>query len=142
MNMNLLILTCVFSREPRKKRLEIHLVHFTTGSCHELAAAPVIYLEFEGKYDRSFGTHIELMGGYLVVLIAHGSLFRNYQSLYLVDWIQGHLICVSTPLRFFDRDESPFFTSSSHHLPAPAREWGHILPCPDFHIRGYLGSGT
>lgn len=87
-----LVAVSVLSRERRKRRLEIRLMHFTTGIKHESAIIPVIQLEFEGKYDRSFGTHIEIMGGHMVVLFAHGSLLRRYQSLYLVDWTQGHVL--------------------------------------------------
>ncbi|KAH9959267.1 hypothetical protein BC827DRAFT_522842 [Russula dissimulans] len=76
----------------RRKRLEIRLLRFTTGTIHDSAVIPVIQLEFEGKYDRSFGTHIEIMGGHLVVLFAHGSLLRSYQSIYVVDWIQGLIL--------------------------------------------------
>jgi hypothetical protein len=91
------ILTCSFSLNARKRHLEIHLMHFTTGTRHESAKAPVMRLEFEGKFDRSFDSHMEIMGDYLVVLLAHGSLFRGYQTLYLLDWTRGQLVCVSTP---------------------------------------------
>ncbi|KAI9507517.1 hypothetical protein F5148DRAFT_108863 [Russula earlei] len=87
-----LIVVSLLSRETRRKRLEIRLMHFTTGTRHESAAIPAIELEFEGNYDRSFGTHIEVMVGHLVVLFAHGSLLRKYQSLYLVDWARGHIL--------------------------------------------------
>jgi hypothetical protein len=92
----LLILTFVFSPNTRRRQLEIHLLQFTTGTCHESAKVPVMQLEFEGKFDRSFEAHLEVMGDYLVVLLAHGSLFRGYQTLYLLDWTRGQLICVST----------------------------------------------
>lgn len=90
------ILTCSFSLNTRKRLLEIHLAHFTTGTCHESAKVPVMQLDFEGKFDRSFESHMEIMGDYLVVLLAHGSLFRGYQTLYLLDWTRGQLVCVST----------------------------------------------
>lgn len=73
-------------------RLEIHIIHFTTGKRHKSANITDIQLEFEGKYDRHFGTHIEIMGNYVVILIAHGTSWRKYQTLYLVDWIKGHVI--------------------------------------------------
>jgi len=87
-----LVAASLLSRERRRKRLEIRLLRFTTGTIHDSAVIPVIQLEFKGKYDRSFGTHIEIMGGHLVVLFAHGSLLRSYQSLYVVDWIQGRIL--------------------------------------------------
>jgi hypothetical protein len=74
---------------------------------HKSATVPVIRLNFEGEYDSSFGTHIEIMGSYLVVLLAHRSHFRGYQTLYLVDWVRGHLIHVSTPYPLSDSD-GPF----------------------------------
>jgi len=32
------------------------------------------------------------MGNYIVILLAHGTSRRKYQTLYLVDWIKGHVI--------------------------------------------------
>jgi hypothetical protein len=78
-------------------RLEIHLIHFTTGKRYKSANIPAVQLEFKGKYDRPFGTHIEIMGNYLVILLAHGTYWHKYQTLYLVDWIKGHIIYVSAP---------------------------------------------
>lgn len=105
------VLTCSSSLNTRKKHLEIHLMHFTTGTCHESAKVPMMQLEFEGKMDRSFGSHTEIMGDYLVVLLSHGSLFRGYyQTLYLLDWTRGQIICVSPP----SPRMPPFFTTLSH----------------------------
>jgi len=50
-------------------------------------------LNFEGKYDYYFGTHMEIMGDNIAVLITHGSLLRRYQTLYLVNWVQGRVQC-------------------------------------------------
>ena len=113
MDMNILILTCVFSVESpgRKRGLEVHFRHFTTGTSHESATVPMILLDYEGNYEFSFGTYIEVMGCYLLVLVAHGSLFRRYQTLFLVDWVQGHLVCVSTPPTSLPTIIAPFFTS-------------------------------
>ena len=77
--------------------LKVHTIHFTTGKRHKSANTPEVQLEFEGKYDRPFGTHIEIMGNYLVILLAHGTFLRKYQTLYLVDWLKGHVIHVSPP---------------------------------------------
>jgi hypothetical protein len=108
LDMNIPILTCISRREPRRKsHLEIRLLDFFTGMHHKSATVPVIRLNFEGEYDSSFGTHIEIMGSYLVVLLAHRSHFRGYQTLYLVDWVRGHLIHVSTPYPLSDSD-GPF----------------------------------
>jgi hypothetical protein len=82
-------------------RLEIHLIHFTTGKCHKSASIPAFQLEFKGKYDSPFGTRIEIMGNYLVILLAHGTYWRKYQTLYLVDWIKGRVIYVSAPQTTF-----------------------------------------
>jgi hypothetical protein len=87
----------VFSTGVPVGHLEIHTIHFTTGKRHKSANTPEVQLEFEGKYDRPFGTHIEIMGNYLVILLAHGTFWRKYQTLYLVDWIKGHVIHVSAP---------------------------------------------
>lgn len=57
----------------------------------------MVQLEFKGTYDRLFGTHIEILGNYLVILLAHGTSWRKYQTLYLVDWFKGHVIYVSPP---------------------------------------------
>ncbi|KAI0306810.1 hypothetical protein B0F90DRAFT_1682491 [Multifurca ochricompacta] len=80
--------------EARKGRMEIRLMHFTTGVDHQSTSAPAIQLEFEGKYDMSFRTQMEVLGDNLVVLIAHESSFlRRYQTLYLVDWVRGRVLC-------------------------------------------------
>jgi hypothetical protein len=58
-------------------------------------------------YDAEFKTHIAIMGDYLVVLTVHytyaNNLSRNiyneprkYQMLYLIDWVEGHVIHVRT----------------------------------------------
>jgi len=71
----------------------------------------MILLDYEGSYEYSFGTYIEVMGRYLLVLIAHGSLFRRYQTLYLVDWVQGRLVCVSKSPTSLPTMTAPFLTS-------------------------------
>jgi hypothetical protein len=89
--MHILVLTCVFSpKEPESSR-EIHLMHFTTGTRHKSATIPVIQLEFEGEYNECFSTRIEIMGDYLVVLLAHRTLLGGYETLYLVDWVKGNV---------------------------------------------------
>jgi len=126
------------SRERRKRRLEIRLVHFTTGVMHDSAIIPVIQLDFEGKYDRSFGTHIEIMGDHLVVLFAHGSLLRSHQSLYLVDWTQGHVLYVSIfPLTV----QVPLCQILMSPI-AAALQRGYIFPCPDIHIKRHSSAGA
>jgi hypothetical protein len=114
-------------------RLEIHLIHFTTGKRHESANIPAVLLEFQGKYDRPFGTHIEIMGSYVVILLAHGTLWRKYQTLYLVDWIKGHVIYVSAPPTTFvcllKVLTSPIATTLQRK---------HIFPSLDINIRGHL----
>ncbi|KAH9986345.1 hypothetical protein BJV74DRAFT_845025, partial [Russula compacta] len=89
-----LVAVLLLSRKTFPERLEIRPMHFTKGTRHESATIPVIGLEFEGKYDKFFETQIEIMGDYLVVLLAHGFLFHGYQTLYLVDWVGGNVICV------------------------------------------------
>ena len=115
-------------------RLEIHLNHFTTGKRHESANIPAVQLEFQGKYDRTFGVHIEIMGDYLVILLAHGTSWRKYQTLYLVDWIKGHIIYVSAP-------QSITFVCLLRVLMSPLAttlQRKHIFPSLDIHIRGHL----
>jgi hypothetical protein len=102
--------SCLFSFGPpdRKRGLEIYPMHFTTGTPHESTTVPMILLDYEGSYEYSFGTYIEVMGCYLLVLIAHGSLFRRYQTLYLIDWVQGRIICVSSSPHVFPPRWLPF----------------------------------
>jgi hypothetical protein len=116
-------------------RLEIHLICFTTGKRHESANIPAVLLEFQGKYDRSFGTHIEIMGNHVVVLLAHRTSLRKYQTLYLVDWIKGHVIYVSAP------PSTTFVLCLSKVLTSPIAttfQRGHIFPSLDIHIGGHL----
>jgi len=115
-------------------RLEIHIIHFTTGKRHKSANIAEVQLEFEGKYDRPFGTHMEIMGNYLIILLAHGTYWREYQTLYLVDWIKGHVIHVSAPpstafVCFLVFLTSPIATTLLHK---------YIFPTLDIHIRGHL----
>jgi hypothetical protein len=102
----------------------------------------MMQLGFEGKLDRPFGSHVEVMGNYLVVLLAHESLFRDYQTLCLLDWTRGVVLCVSIPsptsFTGFCRMAlvlTSFFTS----FLAPSRWCGYIFSGPNFYIRGYLG---
>ncbi|KAH8982726.1 hypothetical protein EDB86DRAFT_323397 [Lactarius hatsudake] len=88
-----LVAVSLLSRPSRKKRLEIRLLHFPTGAHHHSASLPSIQLDFEGKYDTTFGTHMEIMGDNIAVLLTHGSLLRRYQTLYLVNWVQGRVQC-------------------------------------------------
>lgn len=115
-------------------RLEIHVLHFTTGKCHESANIPAVQLEFQGKYDEPFGTHIEIMGNYLVVLLAHGTLWRKYQTLYFVDWINGHVLYVSAPSSTMIVSLLEILTS----LIATTFQRKHVFPSLDIHIRGHL----
>ena len=115
-------------------RLEIHILHFTTGKRHESANISEVQLEFEGKCDRPFRTHIEIMGNYLVILLAHGTSWRKYQTLYLVDWIKGHVIHVSAPpsttlVCLLEFITSPIATTLLRK---------YIFPSLDIHIRGHL----
>jgi hypothetical protein len=86
-----LVAVSLLSRSTRKRRLEIRLLHFLTGTHHHSASLPGIQLNFEGKYDKYFGTHMEIMGDNIAVLITHGSLLRRYQTLYLLNWVQGRV---------------------------------------------------
>lgn len=115
-------------------RLDIHIIHFTTGKRHKSANIPEVQLEFEGRYDRLFGTHIEIMGNYLVILLAHGTSWRKYQTLYLVDWIEGHVIHVSAP-------PSTTFVCLLEFLTSPIATTllrKYIFPSLNIHIRGHL----
>lgn len=88
-----LVAVSLLSRSNRKQRLEIRLSQFLTGTHHHSASLPGIQLDFEGKYDSSFGTHMEIMGDNIAVLLTHGSLLRRYQTLYVVNWVQGRVQC-------------------------------------------------
>ncbi|KAH9979653.1 hypothetical protein BJV74DRAFT_858114 [Russula compacta] len=54
----------LLSRKTFPERLRIRPIHFMKGTRHESATIPTIQLEFEGKYNKSFETHIEIMGNY------------------------------------------------------------------------------
>ena len=116
-----------------KGRIEIHFIHFTTGKCHKFANIPAVQLDFKGKYDRTFGTHIEIMGNYLVILLAHGTYWHKYQTLYIVDWIKGYVIYVSAPpstsLCLLEFLTSPIATT----LPRK-----YIFPSLNVDIKGHL----
>ncbi|KAF8488513.1 hypothetical protein F5888DRAFT_1809666 [Russula emetica] len=82
-----------------KGNIEIRLVQFTTGTNHKSANKAVVQLDPLEWYDAEFKTHIAIMGGYLVVLLAHyytasdGSRHDGkYQTVYFVDWVKGHVI--------------------------------------------------
>jgi hypothetical protein len=70
----------------------------------------VVQLDPFGWYDEEFKTHIVIMGCYLVVLLAHHTvseysntpLTGKYQTVYLVDWVRGHVIHVRTPSTTFE----------------------------------------
>jgi hypothetical protein len=95
---------------------------------------PAVQLEFQGKYDKRFGTHIEIMGNYLVILLAHGTLKHKYQTLYLVDWITGRVIYVSAPPPTMIVCLLEILTS----LIATTFQRKHVFPSLDIHIRGHL----
>jgi hypothetical protein len=128
--MHIPILTCVFSPgEPESSR-EIHLMRFTTGTRHKSANIPVVQLEFEGEYNESFKTRIEIMGVYLVVLLAHGTRLVGYQTLYLVDWVKGHVVYVRAP-------PPTTFAPLCEILTSPVAtmlQRKYILPSPDIDI--------
>ena len=101
----------------QKGNIEIRLIHFTNGTDHKSANQAVVQLDPLGWYDKEFKTHIAIMGGYLVVLLAYYAS-RNgidrtikYQKGYLVDWVEGQVIHVRTPPTVF---ESFFEISTSH----------------------------
>jgi hypothetical protein len=95
----------------RKGNIEILLVQFTNGTDHKSANKSVIQLDPLGWYDKAFKTHIAIMGGHLVVLLAHYTVSNDinrtgkYQTGYFVDWVKGHVIHVRTPPTTFE----PFF---------------------------------
>jgi len=129
-----LILYVSFSTGVPVGRLEIHIIHFTTGKRHKSANIPEVQLELAGKYNRPFGTHIEIMGNYLVILLAHGTSLRNFQTLYLVDWIKGHVIHVSAPpsITFV----CLLYVLTSRIATTLLRKY--LFPSLDIHIRGHL----
>jgi hypothetical protein len=98
------------------------------------ANIPTVQLKFEGSYDRRFGTHIEIMGNYIVILLAHGTSRRKYQTLYLVDWIKGLVIYVSAPPLTTFVCLFEFLTSAI----ATTLQRKYIFPSLDVHIRGHL----
>ncbi len=110
-----------FRRPSRKQRLEIRLLHFLTGTHHDSAALPIIQLNFEGKYDSAFGTHMEIMGDNIVVLLTHGAFMRRHQTLYVVNWVNGRVQYVS---RALTRSTPPFTLLT---ISAGAPELVHIF---------------
>ena len=79
-------------------------MQFTTGTDHRSASKAVVQLDPLEWYDTEFKTHIAIMGGYLVVLLAHYTFSDSdydkptsqYQTEYFVDWVKGHIIHVRT----------------------------------------------
>lgn len=119
-------------------------MHFTTGKCHKSATIPVVPLTFRGTYNDDFGTRIEIMGRYLVVLLAHSVRPRSwhrqhgYQTLYLVDWVKGRVICVSVLpptafARLYELLTSPVATT----LPRK-----YIFSSPGVHLGAHLCSSS
>ena len=109
-------------------------MQFTSKDPHKSAKIPVIQLKFKGIYDSYFDAQIEIMGTYLVVLFAHKSRckYNSYQTLYLVDWVEGRVLCVRAPLTSFSLCQpltSPVETTLQRK---------YILPSFDIHIGGYL----
>ena len=87
----------------QKGNIEIRLVQFTNGTNHKSANKAVVQLDPLGYYDTEFKTHIAIMGGYLVVLLAHYTVPNDidrtgkYQTIYFVDWVKGRVIHVRSP---------------------------------------------
>jgi hypothetical protein len=83
-------------------------MQFTNGADHKSANKAAVQLDPFGWYDMKFKTHIVIVGGYLVVLLAHYTYPNDidrtgkYQPGYLVDWVKGHVIHVRTPLATFE----------------------------------------
>ena len=118
-------------------------MHFTTGKCHKLATIPVVPLTFRGTYDDDFGTRIEIMGHYLVVLLAHSVSPRSwhrrhgYQTLYLVDWFKGRVICVRVPPTAFTPLYEPLTSPVATALPRK-----YIFSSPGVHLGAHLCFGS
>jgi hypothetical protein len=111
-------------------------MQFKSKDPHESAKIPVIQLKFKGIYDSYFDAQIEIMGTYLVVLLAHRSRCKinSYQTLYLVDWVKGRVLCVRAPPTTFALCEFLLITSPvATTLPRK-----YILPSSDIHIGGHL----
>lgn len=132
------------SKGGSQSRREIHLMHFTTGKCHKSATVPVVPLKFRGTYNDDFGTRIEIMGRYLVVLLAHSVRPRSwhhrhgYQTLYLVDWVKGRVICVCVlpPTAF-----APLYELLTS-LVATTLPRKYIFSSPGVHLGAHLCSSS
>jgi hypothetical protein len=85
----------------------------------------MILLDYEGNYEYHFGPYIEIMGCYLLVLIAHDAAFRRYQTLYLLDWVQGRIVCVSNLQHLFHQNGSLF--NEFCYLSSSAGAWQRTL---------------
>ena len=103
----------------RRENIEICLLQFSNGTNHKSANKAAVQLDPFGWYDKGFKTHIEIMGGYLVVLLAQYRFASHdrvvptgrYQTRYFVNWVKGHVIQVralpTTVESFFEFPMSP-----------------------------------
>ncbi|KAI0265818.1 hypothetical protein BC834DRAFT_154216 [Gloeopeniophorella convolvens] len=77
------------ARSPPK----IHFRHFSSGMRYSISTCTP-ELELVGKCESKFSVQMELIQTRLLVLVAHGSIPRRRESLYLVDRTQGRINCV------------------------------------------------
>ncbi|KAI0265815.1 hypothetical protein BC834DRAFT_154204 [Gloeopeniophorella convolvens] len=82
-------LTGYNERNPLKTRF----LHFTSGMRYSISTCTP-ELELVGKCESKFSVQMELVRTRLFVLVAHGSIPRRRESLYLVDRTQGRVNCV------------------------------------------------
>jgi hypothetical protein len=77
--------------------LELRLLSFSTGQHHPLAEQPVIFIDKKVLPLEIRSTQIEIVGDFLILLIAFSGWTRNQDIFFLVRWKSGLTYCVRVP---------------------------------------------
>ena len=80
------------------RRLEIQFLRFSTGQPHDLARGVTFGLELNCKTPSDCEIALEVMGPYLIMIVNYKTRIRlssRHQRIYLVEWTEGRMRCVS-----------------------------------------------
>jgi hypothetical protein len=78
--------------------MQIRFLSFTKGIPHDLASNSIPELELNCKSLNDSEITMEVMGSYLLMIVTYKirrRLSSRHQRIYFVDWIKGHIHCVS-----------------------------------------------
>jgi hypothetical protein len=70
---------------------------FSTGQPHPLAQQPVIFVDKKVLPLESLSLQIEIVGDFLILMIAFFRRSRNQDIFFLVRWKSGMTYCVRVP---------------------------------------------